>query len=71
MRDVNADYRAAYLAEHAALVAAEQDIAAAKVAEVFSIEFGEDIPGVEPRKRGRPRKETAVASDPLETTEDR
>lgn len=63
IRDIDADYKAAYIAEHAALVAAGQDARAAAVAEVLQDRYDHNIAETAKRRVAATRKASAERAD--------
>lgn len=70
-RNVDADYKAAYIAEYEVLSKAGLSKAAGRIADILNDEFGHDV---RPKTKRAPRggaKENAAASPPPETTDDK
>lgn len=68
IRDIEADYKAAYLAEHAALTRAGHTEKADAVAEVLRTQYDHDVDGPKKRTTQRKAPERADVPKPVENT---
>lgn len=68
IRDIEADYKEAYIAEHAALTRAGRSEKAAEVADVLRTRFGHEVDSAKKRAPQRKAPERADVQKPAENT---